>query len=302
MIDYIIGVDSGGTSTVADAYDLNGNLLLSADAGYGNLLVNQKAALENLKKTVDEVISNLGAKNCKSIIFGIAGVDSGNHKQTIFDAFEDYSPEIVILNDAWLAHSALLNGKDGCLIISGTGSIAIGRYLGMKKRVGGWGNLLGDRGSGYDIAKKLIVSLLNGYDKNRPMTKLERGLLELLGFTNPFEIVRYVNESSKDVIAKLSIFIADEADNQDKQAIDLLEEAGEDLGSQAIMLIEKLDFQSDIYIAVTGSVLLNNELVYQSFRRKVKKNLKKCNFIRKKVSNTIGGYHYYKRDYQYLEK
>jgi N-acetylglucosamine kinase-like BadF-type ATPase len=297
MKDYIIGVDSGGSSTLADAYDLNGNLLLSADAGYGNLLVNKKIALQNLKKVIEEITLNLGITNCKAIIFGIAGIDSGNYKQTIFDAFEDYSPKKIILNDAWLAHYALLDGKDGCLVISGTGSIAIGRYLGTKKRVGGWGNLLGDNGSGYDIAKKLIISILNAYDENRSMSKLERGLLDFLEFTNPFELVRYVNASSKDLIAKITLFVADNVNKDDEQAINLLEEAGIDLGLQAIMLIEKLNFQEDIHIAVTGSVLLNNELVYQSFTKKVKENFEKISFIRKKVTNTIGAYHYYKRNY-----
>ena len=38
MEEFIIGVDSGGTSTVAEAYSLDGQLIGRSQTGFGNLL------------------------------------------------------------------------------------------------------------------------------------------------------------------------------------------------------------------------------------------------------------------------
>ena len=239
-------------------------------------------------------MNKLGDDNCKAIVLGVAGVDSGNFKQTILDAFSSYSAEIIVLNDAWLAYYALLNGQDGCLIISGTGSILIGRSQGKEERVGGWGNLLGDQGSGFDIAKNLIMSILSGHDKNRPLSRLEQKLFAELDFETPFELVKFVYSSSKDEVANLSLFIAEEAERKDKQAIALLEKAGEDLGKQTILLLKKMDIHGTKKIAVTGNVLLKNDTVYRSFQNKVLEKYKDCEFMRRNISNTVGGYYYFK--------
>lgn len=47
-MNYIIGVDGGGTKTEAIAYDLDGNILSQGKAGYGNLLVDKKQATYNI--------------------------------------------------------------------------------------------------------------------------------------------------------------------------------------------------------------------------------------------------------------
>lgn len=294
MTKYMIGVDSGGTSTVAAAYDLEGKFLIETKTGFGNLLIDEEVGLRNIKAAVEEIFSELGIAKCQTIVLGVAGVDSGNFKEIILEAISNYGIKCVVLNDAWLAHYALLNGKDGCLIIAGTGSIAIGRAHGKEERVGGWGNLLGDEGSGFDIAKNLIISVLKAYDENRIFSDLEQKLLDHLGFETPFELVKFVYSASKDQVAKISLFVAQEAERNDQQAKQLLKQAGEDLGTQAIMLLEKLSLQENKKIAVTGNVLLKNDIVYQAFQQKVLERFKDCEFIREDIVNTLGGYYYWK--------
>lgn len=296
MTEYVIGIDSGGTSTVADAYDVNGKILAHVKAGFGNLLNNQETALKNLRSVVEKIQSELGSKNCQAIIMGVAGIDSGDFKQIIRQTFSHVSAEIVLLNDAWLAHYALLKGKDGCLIISGTGSIAIGRYQEKEARSGGWGNLLGDEGSGYAISKQLIVSVLDAYDENRRYSSLEQKLLEEYGFETVFELVKFVYSSSKDQVAQMASFIAEAAENNDLQALSILEQAGQDLGLLALKLIHKLEMENNINIAITGNVLVKNEYVFRSFKEKILENIKEVQFIRSEQANTVGAYYYFYKE------
>ncbi len=61
------------------------------------------------------------------------------------------------------------------------------------------------------------------------------------------------------------------------------------------MLINKLDMQKNPKIAVTGSVLMKNDIVYEAFENRLKDSYPNGSFIRKDISNTIGGYYYYKK-------
>lgn len=302
MKDFIIGVDSGGTTTIAKAYDLKGQLITRTQTGFGNLLVNESKALEHLKQAINTLLDKLDITYCKGIVFGIAGIDTGGYKQLVYNAFKDLDLNIVIMNDAWLAHYALLAGEDGCLLISGTGSVALGRYNGKEARVGGWGHLLGDAGSGYAIAKHLIQDVLAAYDTGREWSPLENQLFLKGIFTDPFEMARFVYHSSKDQVADLSKFIAKEAEKGDKQAIAILKEAGVSLGIQVLQLFQKLDNPEQKRIAVTGSVLVKNDIVYQAFQDKVLSEVKNCEFIRNEVSNTIGAFYYFKKNHAEVSK
>lgn len=295
MEEFIIGVDSGGTSTVAEAYSLDGQLIGRSQTGFGNLLIDKEKALANLKEAVTSVLDPLDAKYCKGILLGIAGIDTGDYKQFVYNLFADLNVKKVIVNDAWLAHYALLEGEDGCLVISGTGSVAIGRYNGEEARVGGWGHLLGDEGSGYAISRRLIKDVLTAYDDNREWRPLEQKLFNQGLFQEPFEIARFVYQASKDQVADLSKFISQEADKQDEQAIAILEQAGEDLGRQVLQLFHKLGQPDVKRVAVTGSVLQKNTIVYKSFKDKILSEVESCQFVRKQISNTVGALYYFKK-------
>ena len=290
---YIIGVDSGGTSTKTIAYDLEGNKLAETTTGFGNLLNNIEEALTNIQTSLENIFEKLGEEHCELVVLGVAGVDSGDFRPIIEDALKKYSPKVVILNDAWLAHNALLSGEDGALIIAGTGSIVIGKYEEKEGRVGGWGNLLGDEGSGYDIARKLIQKILTAFDRGRGYTPLEENFMKEANFNSPFELVKFVYSKSKDQIADLSMYIVEAAEQGDQEAIRLFELAGIDLAKQAVMLLKKLGMENQPQVAVTGSVLIKNDWGYESFKETVLSELSNCQFVREDLSNTLGAYYYY---------
>lgn len=293
-MNYIIGVDSGGTSTKAVAYNLEGQFLKETVTGYGNLLNNAEEALTNIRQSLFNLFEELGEDKCQMVILGIAGVDSGDFREVIYKKLCQLKPKIVILNDAWMAYYALLDGEDGCLVISGTGSIVIGKSAGVESRVGGYGNLLGDEGSGYDIAKALIKAVLNTFDKGEKFSELEEKLMKQGDFSTIFELVKFVYASSKDQVAELSMVVVKEAEKGNKQAVHILKEAGRKLARQVSMLIQKLKIQNNPKIAVTGSVLVKNDIVYDSFVKELRSKYSNCNFVRENISNTIGGYSYYK--------
>lgn len=290
---YIIGVDGGGTSTETIAYTLEGTEMYRTKTGFGNLLNGVEKGLAHIQIGIERMFEKFGQNNCQLVVLGLAGVDSGDFRAIIKENLKSYAVKTVILNDAWLAHYALLKGEAGCLVISGTGSIMIGRYKSEEARVGGWGHILGDRGSGYGIAKAATQELLQSIDEGRSFTALEEKILEAKNFSTPFELVRFIYSASKDEVAELTLTIAAAAEAGDKQAHHLLDEAGRSLAHETILLIQKLEIPQAPKVAVTGSVLLNNEQVYKMFKKAVRKSYEDAEFVREQVSNTVGAYYYY---------
>lgn len=51
-MDYIIGIDGGGTKTEAVAYSLDGQQLAASKSGYGNLLINYNMAITHIDECI----------------------------------------------------------------------------------------------------------------------------------------------------------------------------------------------------------------------------------------------------------
>lgn len=295
-MEYMIGMDSGGTKTEAVAYSLKGKELARCQTGFGNLLMDKEKGLANIEEAMNILFDRLGEKNCQSVVIGLAGLDSGNFKKELDTYFSRYQPAIIFINDAWLSYYALVKEKDGCLVISGTGSICIGKYHEETARVGGWGNVLGDEGSGYWVAKKMIHHLLLQEDTNGNYSELSKKLMSTLQAKTVFDVVHYFYTHKKDEIADLTMIVAESANLGDKSAIEILKEAGYILAQQAKLLISKLEFNKEVTIGITGSVLKKNTIVYDAFFENLVQCPLKIKLIKEIESNTIGGYYYYKNN------
>ena len=68
-----------------------------------------------------------------------------------------WAAQVTAYSDVELAHAAAFGGGPGVLIAAGTGSIAFARDTrGRRRRAGGWGQLLGDEGSGFWIGRAAL--------------------------------------------------------------------------------------------------------------------------------------------------
>lgn len=88
----------------------------------------------------------------------------------------------------------------GIVIISGTGSIAVGFHerLGPKQvRASGWGPLLGEEGGGYMMGNDCLIALAREADGRGPQTLLTKLVMEKLGLEKPEDLIawRYADHS-----------------------------------------------------------------------------------------------------------
>lgn len=291
-MNYIIGVDGGGTKTEAVAYDMDGNKISEGRAGFGNLLINEKQATANIIQAIEQSMTAIDDGSCLYICLGLAGYGGVENPQGIKSALSKaFKVSFTIVNDAIIAHAALLKGNDGILTISGTGSVSIGIHKGIEKSAGGWGHILGDEGSGYWIAMQAFIRMTQEEDEGYEYSHLTESILKKLGYLSVMELKKFIYSATKSEIAAFVPLIVQHAEKGDGFSQNILNQAGYHLAIQTLEVIKKLKLCENVTIALKGSILTNIPLVQSSFINHIKLENPNVKFVLEDVSATLGCYY-----------
>jgi N-acetylglucosamine kinase-like BadF-type ATPase len=268
----IIGIDAGGTKTYAAVINREKNILFTFKTGPGNVSVHYPEAKNNIAEAINACLSSPHGEKCNAIVAGIAGIGSGNIKRKLHkDLSKLFSLPILIINDAELSYYSMFDRKEGVLAIAGTGTVIIGRKNGVFKTVGGWGHLLGDEGSAYDIAIKSLKILATEFEQGSLTSKFSKTIADKYRLHKAELLKEYVYSSTKSGISKISSFVYEMAKKGDEKSISLFQEAGRILAHQTFRLIELLQFSDPINIGCKGSLFEKNEFLKQSFVSELQK-------------------------------
>lgn len=153
-------------------------------------------------------------------------------------------------------HDAFPSGP-GILLISGTGSIALARGAdGSRIRVGGWGELLGDEGSGYRIGMAALRALARGEDGRGVPTELRDPVLETLGMTDPADLIKWTATANKADVAALVPLIHEVAEAGDQAATAVIEKAVDELVEHVQTLVRRLEpWPATPEVALAGGLI-----------------------------------------------
>jgi len=292
---YLIGVDAGGTKTAAAAYDsFSGERLCGAEGSQGSFSVDSASATENVINAIEACIKIRG-EVCEFICVGAAGLGDPLKRKRLSDKLiEQFRCSVLVVDDGELGLYAALEGNDGLLVISGTGSIVYGKKGSNVRRYGGWGHLLDDRGSGYDIAISVFRQMMVDHDDGKQMSPLSEAAMRFLQVEMVQEVVRFLYSVPKGKIASVVPVVAKLAKEGDPQAVALLDCTGEKLAEMAANLCEKMQFEA-VRIVPMGSILLKCEPVANSFREYVKRKLPGAQLVTSSNEPAKGGYYLYQK-------
>lgn len=278
---FYIGIDGGGTKTKFSLVDEEENLVATVEKGTCHF---NQVGFEKMERIlndgVNELLSmaNITYKEVKRACVGLAGY--GNVK-TIAVKIEEVvkivfkNIDFLLFNDVHIAHAGALAGKDGIVIIAGTGSIGYSSNNGEYKRIGGWGYTIGDEGSAYWVGRKAIECFSKQADGRFKKGNLYRIFKEQLSLNNDYDIIKYVNEEIKAdrrEIAKFATLCSKAAKDGDKYAIDIFKKAGEELSGLINTLA--LDFSEDkVNVSYIGGVFKSKDLILEPIKDNIDKKV-----------------------------
>jgi len=125
-------------------------------------------------------------------------------------------------------------------VIAGTGSNVLGKdHSGGLHSAGGWGRILGDEGSGYDIGLRAIKSAVLEIDGRSGPTAIGRALRDRFGWSTRDQIIAAVYREQFPV-ATVAPVILELADAGDSTAVELLRSAAAPLADQARVVLQRL--------------------------------------------------------------
>ncbi|MBI4520734.1 MAG: hypothetical protein HY701_07835 [Gemmatimonadetes bacterium] len=261
VADFVIGVDGGATRTRAVVLTLQGRELAAAEGGPGRVdAAGSEAALQIVRATATRAVAEAGARlPALALCAGLAGAGREAERSAAESRLHalGLAHRVLVITDAEAALQDAFGDGPGILVIAGTGSVAWGRAeSGTVARSGGWGALLGDEGSGYDIARRALRAAARAADGRGPDTQLLPAVLERLQLAHPDDLVAWAASADKGQIAALATLVAEIAEHGDDVARDILERAVRDLVAHVEVLIRKLGpWRSPPRLAATGGLV-----------------------------------------------
>lgn len=266
-----LGIDGGASKTVALLANADGIVLGRAQVGGSNKQVSGvEVTLNTLSQAVDAAFAraNLPVQPVTAACLGLSGIDRPEDQQLIhgWANRRQLTQSLHVVNDAQLVVAAGTPHGYGVGLICGTGSIAIGRGIdGRPGRAGGWGYLLGDEGSGYDISLQALRSAAQAADGRGPGHLLLHELLTLWKLRQPYELIPFVYDrpDPRAILGDIPPLISQLADQGDPICMAILTQAGRELASAVLAVADQIDLHGPIPVAIAGSVGLRTPLLLQ---------------------------------------
>ena len=164
-IEYILGLDGGGTKTLARLVAVKDNRHWQSVQGAASLTNDYRLAHKSVTDACAELLSMAGCEAPQvSAVFGVAGAgDSQVVKRFKADLCMPFA-QLDIVSDAKIALYGANQGQPVAVVALGTGSVGMRMSEdGHQHIIGGWGFSIGDEGGGaklgYLAVQKLLLEL-----------------------------------------------------------------------------------------------------------------------------------------------
>ncbi|MDZ7269868.1 MAG: hypothetical protein ONB48_21505 [candidate division KSB1 bacterium] len=296
MAEFILGIEGGGTALSGCLLRGDGVILACAQAepviyaqvrgGISQPILQLLRRLQQQAQLPPQPVDFAGV--CST------GIGRATDRQIVSEALAavNLARHLTVDSDAMSALTGAFAGAPGIIVAAGTGSFAFARTgEGQFVRVGGWGYLLGDEGSGFALARNAINAALQDWDGRGEATSLRRV------FERHFEVESIELSISKIYqpgfdrghMAKLAPLVFAEAEAGDAVAQRLIAETGFALGLHARAALARFHTQQTIPLALLGGLFHRRELLLPSFWQALGAAQARLRLVEPRFPPVIGG-------------
>jgi N-acetylglucosamine kinase-like BadF-type ATPase len=213
--EFYLGVDCGSSQTRAVIVGAQSQTVAESAAGPCNPnLPDRQDSIDQLRRAIQMVLERAGIEigSLSAALVGMAGVGGPTEMregQGILTAagLTGKFP-IGLETDLRIALAGGLAGREGIVLIAGTGSSCYGRRDdGRSWKAGGWGPILDDGGSAYGLGHAGMCAAVRIADGRFTGSSLLNDMLTALGLSEPREIVGRLHRApvlTKAEIARLA--------------------------------------------------------------------------------------------------
>lgn len=304
---YVAGVDGGATKTRVALADPEGNVRgvgVAGPSNYGTAPL--RVVRENIQSAFQQAWQEAGDPmgKVRAAFLGMANVVSETDRATIYQLVEELDLVtdnlIHVDHDIRISLAGGLGGQQGIALIVGTGSSCYGRRDdGREWMAGGWGHILDDLGSGYDLARKAMIAVVRAEDGRSHPTRLTAVMKEALRIEEVKDIMRRVyyegfsgegHPMTKEEIASLAPVVIQMAGEEERAAMQIVEQGVQELVLMVSTVAKQLEFPDDeVPVVVTGGLARKSRLMRDLLYAKISQSLPGSKICEPKLSPVLGG-------------
>jgi len=295
---YVVGVDGGASKTVALIGTESGKVLGRGESGPSNYHnVGAAAASRAIKKAVIEAQKQTGLREVRpeTAVVALAAVDSEIDRAVAlrFVRRTKIARTSYVVHDSVAALYAATQGKPGIIVISGTGCVAAGvNEAGEYARAGGWGYLIDDEGSAFDIGRKALTRafrMLDGRARPTNLISILKRNFQVKMLEDALSLI-YANGVSVEEVARLASLVS-RAASRDKVCKEILNNAGITLAELACAVARRLCMTDDSFkVATVGGSFKSGRHLLKPFTARIKSECPRARVIRLKVEPARGAF------------
>jgi len=172
-----IGLDIGGTKTSGISQVRSGGSTIELEQIDSTGLNLKSAGIDAVLELIVDIVASSRSAHWKIagnrsaivvVCAGIAGAGSEHDRHILSGRFQEKFPQDVLIThtDIFIALEGAFSGESGMICITGTGSNVCARdRAGRSVSTGGWGRLIGDPASGWQIGKDSLRFLSERLDE-----------------------------------------------------------------------------------------------------------------------------------------
>ncbi|NOZ08847.1 MAG: hypothetical protein GXO91_08255 [FCB group bacterium] len=295
---YILGIDGGATNSTGILIDDTGKTLARDQADGMSLSLHREESPDRVLNMVHSLCRQAGISpyDLDAIGLGLAGSSDTIGRDLVFRRIEkeNLTRSTLITSDCEAAYEVTCPMVPGFLVSVGTGVICMARTPdGKIHRTAGAGHHQGDKGSGYWMGRKLLVSIALGETHVYSYTDfvaLKQAVLENIGETDiSLALEKYASaDDPVPKVAGLAKSICKLAETGNEMALALLQEATQEVAEYIIELVQKVEYkEKNIVLGGNGS-LCRNELFRKTLNDALSFDFKKINWLFSKISPAYG--------------
>lgn len=264
-----LGIDGGGTKTAFTLIDEKGNVLQQFVLGGTAFDTYSDEEILSVFSKADSLLSS----RPDFIFAGIGGILSPESKKRcnalLAQAFK--TEEADSDNDSMNALYGVSEGKDGIILICGTGSVAFGKKGNAYARSGGYCYQEGDLGSSYDIGRKALQHLGKALDGREEPSDLSRLLQKKLNIQGQIDFAEVVAKLKRGETASLAKLVS--ATQNEKISKEILEASSDEVFAMVDAVYRRLKINVPTAFGIIGSLGQADTLYRTRLLERIEKEL-----------------------------
>lgn len=281
MKDLILVVDGGRSSLRALAMDPEGSVLAwERSSGLPPVLSDWRPTADRVIEICRDLFKKSGCKpqDFSVAAMGLAGLDRESDQQAFLACFSEggFPFRVFVESDARQTLRAADPEAPVAIGLFGTGSAFFARSPDRSiHRTGGWGGLLGDVGSGYELAKEGFAAVFRAYDGVGPDTSLTEKLCAMGGVESPPDLLKslYALTFEPSVWARYAPTVLREASKGDPVASEIVENQVVLVARNLFGLMAKAGMPTATGIHLTGGLIEEGNHYFKSLKDRIEADL-----------------------------